>query len=94
MTELQYMLLVLGEEGAEITQAASKASRFGVYNSGPGTNKSNKEILQAEYNDMLAVAEMLAVYSVDLYRDEELVQKKKDKVKKFLAYSKGIGTVQ
>jgi NTP pyrophosphatase (non-canonical NTP hydrolase) len=46
---------ILQEECAEVIQAVSKISRFGLDNLKPGKPKTNKEHLEEELGDMLAM---------------------------------------
>jgi len=47
------------EECAEVTQAISKVFRFGFDNHKPGHGKSNKESLEEEVGDLLAMIDIL-----------------------------------
>ena len=59
MTDEQHLLVLLGEEAAEVTQQASRAIRFGMDNMKPGWQASNRDLIQAELNDLFTVASML-----------------------------------
>lgn len=50
---------ILQEECAEVIQAVSKISRFGIDNYKPGKPKTNREHLEEELGDMLAMIDIL-----------------------------------
>lgn len=50
---------ILQEECAEVIQAVSKISRFGIDNFKPGKPKTNREHLEEELGDMLAMIDIL-----------------------------------
>jgi len=50
---------ILQEECAEVIQAVSKISRFGLDNYKPGKPKTNREHLEEELGDMLAMIDIL-----------------------------------
>jgi len=50
---------ILQEECAEVIQAVSKISRFGLNNFKPGKPKTNREHLEEELGDMLAMIDIL-----------------------------------
>jgi len=50
---------ILQEECAEVIQAVSKISRFGLDNLKPGKPKTNKEHLEEELGDLLAMVDIL-----------------------------------
>lgn len=47
------------EECAEVIQAISKISRFGIDNFKPGKPKTNREHLEEELGDMLAMVDIM-----------------------------------
>ena len=102
MTKLQSLIGHLMEEGAEITQIASKAQRFGIDEVWANQDKNpvhlnNRQRLHIEINDLYAVIEELRELLDDpLFgtRDGVLVQKKKEKMAKYLAYSRQQGQVE
>ena len=55
---------ILQEECAEVIQAVSKISRFGLDNFKPGKPKTNREHLEEELGDMLAMIDIL--HSMDI----------------------------
>jgi len=94
MNRLQYLLLLAAEEGSEVAQAATKAMRFGTQEVYKVTGLSNEARLQAEFNDILAVMELLNEEGLVLYRNEDMIKEKKAKVEKFMQYSKDLGIVK
>jgi NTP pyrophosphatase (non-canonical NTP hydrolase) len=50
---------ILQEECAEVIQAVSKVSRFGLDNKKPGKPLTNKEHLEVELGDLLAMIDIL-----------------------------------
>lgn len=104
MTERQYLLTKLIEECAEVQQRATKALTFGMYEAqvqGPSKNQSeeaklnNNERLAQEFTDLIAVSEMLNEYlAMPLtVSDREGKKLKKAKIKKYMEYSRSLGTL-
>lgn len=57
--EQKEIFCITQEECAEVTQAISKIFRFGFDSRHPATNKTNKESLEEEIGDLLAMIEIL-----------------------------------
>ena len=106
MDKQEHLLTILGEECSELHQDICKALRFGMNDKGPDNKLDNTQLMFKEFNDILAMADMINEYVTSmpwsgvtytdkgiLYRDDKMVQKKKDKVEKYLAYSKEKGTL-
>ena len=55
---------ILQEECAEVIQAVSKISRFGLDNYKPGKPKTNREHLEEELGDLLAMIDILVELGV------------------------------
>ena len=55
---------ILQEECAEVIQAVSKIRRFGIDNAKPGTDYNNREHLEEELGDMLAMIDILMVNDI------------------------------
>ena len=55
---------ILQEECAEVIQAVSKISRFGLDNFKPGKPKTNREHLEEELGDVLAMIDLLSMHGV------------------------------
>lgn len=91
----EHLITCLGEEGSEISQAASKCLRFGMddRNVLDPNGPTNRERLITELNDLLGVVLML-VSSGLLPKDWEsdsVKLQKSEKVSKFIAYSQKLG---
>lgn len=82
MTYIQHLLTVLAEECAETAVRASKAIRFGMSEAQEGQDKTNKERLEYEFNDILALAVELG-----LREDEGMINAKLRKLREYVAYS-------
>ncbi len=55
---------ILQEECSEVIQAVSKIRRFGINNAKPGTEYTNREHLEEELGDMLAMIDILMINDV------------------------------
>jgi NTP pyrophosphatase (non-canonical NTP hydrolase) len=75
---------ILQEEAAEVIQAVSKCSRFGIDNYKPGKPKTNREHLEEELGDLLAMVDiMLDKGIVSQAKLDEAKENKKYKLKKW-----------
>jgi NTP pyrophosphatase (non-canonical NTP hydrolase) len=75
---------ILQEECAEVIQAVSKISRFGIDNVKPGKPKTNREHLEEELGDMLAMIDiMLELRVISLDNLEKAKVAKIEKLKKW-----------
>lgn len=93
----QYLLTCLGEEGVEIAHSASKANRFGLDDVWPGKPTTNRTDLVAEFNDLVAVMELLqanGILSNAPLIDRDKVEAKKDKLSRMMVYSASRGRVK
>lgn len=86
MNRREHLLDILGEECGEVHKVASKIMRFGL-------DANKRDWLQAEYNEVLAMIEMLADEGIVVYKQPLLIQAKKDKVEAMLLESKALGTL-
>jgi len=100
MNLVEHLLTIAGEEGAEVTQRASKALRFSVDEIQPGQPDTNAERLIREFWDLCTVMRMLRKErpgAFALLDDEGEARKhfneKWAKVEKFLDYSRKQGTL-
>ena len=84
LTKEEYLLACLGEECAEVIQAISKASRFGINHNYPKRGMTNKENIEYEIHDLLAVLEMLQEIGILDCIKKEKVRNKKEKVRKYM----------
>lgn len=65
MDELNNEVLdILQEECAEVIQAVSKVRRFGIDNTKPNTEHTNREHLEEEIGDLLAMVDILLINNV------------------------------
>lgn len=81
---------ILQEECAEVIQAVSKISRFGIDNSKPGTEYTNREHLEEELGDMLAMIDILREMNVVSWGNMEVAKRAKiDKLKKWSSIYEG-----
>jgi NTP pyrophosphatase (non-canonical NTP hydrolase) len=75
---------ILQEECAEVIQAVSKISRFGLDNLKPGKPKTNREHLEEELGDLYAMIEILQELDVVSWTNIELAaEAKREKLKKW-----------
>mgnify|MGYP003417998927 FL=1 len=93
MTRVQHLIAILGEEGVEVSQRTTKALRFGLNEIQPEQEFDNSERIMIEMSDMIAVYETLVDEGILPPVERELVDKKKEKVEKFLRYSDEQGMV-
>lgn len=99
MTINENLLVVASEECSEISQAISKAIRFGMQNHNPYNNGTNNEYeILVEYYQLQAVFEMLVERGIvrKLTDDEidTIVADKKAKVKHYEELSSSLGIVR
>ena len=93
MNRSEHLLTIAIEECAEIQHAISKAKRFGLHDHGHSERLTNEQQIQKEFNDLLAVVDMLNDDGMDLHRDPKLVREKMQRVEKYLLYSEERGTL-
>lgn len=78
-----YLYACLSEECGETVQMVGKIQRFGEADHHPKTgNIPNRELLHNEYNEIIAVAEMLG-----FKRDPKLIGTKQKRVLKYAKYA-------
>ena len=78
------VMSILQEECAEVIQAVSKINRFGMNNYKPGKPKTNKEHLEEELGDLLAMICILEKMGVVGQANLEAATKAKiEKLKKW-----------
>ena len=99
MTEIEYLLVCLGEECAEIAKLTSKSIRFGLNSTDPTQNNdTNLYEMAHELNDVLAVVEMLeergvSIDSIRTSNESQQILDKKAKVEKYMQISRELGTL-
>jgi NTP pyrophosphatase (non-canonical NTP hydrolase) len=67
-------LLILSEECAEVIQAISKCQRFGIDAYKPGRPKTNREHLEEELGDLLAMIDILKETNVVSIENMEIAK--------------------
>ena len=74
----------LQEECAEVIQAISKISRFGLDNLKPGKPKTNREHLEEEIGDLMAMIDILQQMDIVSYANiEKASEAKVEKLKQW-----------
>jgi hypothetical protein len=96
MNTREYLLTCLIEECAEVQQRATKILRFGANEKRPGQDFNNTELLVGEINDLIGVLELLGENHILPDEntgafDYEKQEAKKEKVKKYMGYSRQQG---
>jgi len=76
---------ILSEECAEVIQAISKCHRFGIDNYKPGKPKTNREHLEEELGDLMAMVDIML--EKDLIQWDNLEIAKKNKIEKLKQWS-------
>ena len=75
---------ILQEECAEVIQAVSKISRFGLDNYKPWKPKTNREHLEEELGDLYAMIEILQDMDIVSWTNiEKAAEAKKEKLKQW-----------
>jgi NTP pyrophosphatase (non-canonical NTP hydrolase) len=83
-SKVKEVMDILQEECAEVIQAVSKISRFGIDNYKPGKPKTNREHLEEELGDMLAMIDIMLELRVISLDNLEIAKKAKiEKLKKW-----------
>jgi len=94
MTRNEHLIKILEEECCETAIRASKALRFGINEIQIDQDLTNAERIVYEFNDILAMMELL--YDAGLIpqiMDREAIEKKKLKIEKFFIISREQGTL-
>ena len=76
---------ILSEECAEVIQSISKCNRFGIDNIKPGKPKTNREHLEDELGDVLAMIDIMLEY--DIIKQENIDLAKQNKFEKLKKWS-------
>lgn len=59
MNQEEEVMAILAEECAEVIQAISKCNRFGMDNFKPGKPKTNRQHLEEEIGDLVAMVDIM-----------------------------------
>lgn len=91
MNREQMLLTILAEECQEVAKRATKAIRFTMEEVQAGQDSTNAERIIYEFNDLMAVMHLL--FKNEPVINHEMIALKKDKINKWLEYSKSVGTL-
>jgi NTP pyrophosphatase (non-canonical NTP hydrolase) len=82
--KIKEVMDILQEECAEVVVAVSKISRFGIDNYKPGKPKTNREHLEEEIGDVLAMIDIMLEFNVISLEHLEIAKVAKiEKLKKW-----------
>lgn len=92
MNREQHLLVTAAEECAETAQRITKALKFGLTEVQEGQPFNNAQRIIYEFNDLLAMMEMLSDegYLPAKIRDQHMIDLKKEKFEKYLKYSQSL----
>lgn len=93
MTREEHLLVILSEEFVECAHRASKAARFGLFETQAGYSADNRTRLIMELNDVIAVLTMLKIDGDALIGDNAMIAAKKAKVEEYIDYSSRLGKI-
>jgi len=85
-TQEKEVMDILQEECAEVIQAVSKISRFGLNNYKPGKPKTNREHLEEELGDLYAMINIL--HDMDIVSWSNIERASEAKIEKLKKWSK------
>jgi len=98
----EHMLTCVAEECSEVAQislrlaqAANKALRFGLHDGYPDTERTNRNDLVREFNDLVGALEGLQECGVELpgLFDRTAIDAKKAKILKWMEHAESLGTL-
>jgi NTP pyrophosphatase (non-canonical NTP hydrolase) len=93
MNREEHLLSCLAEECAEVAQRVSKALRFGLREVQPGQDLNNRERIELELGDLIAVVGFL-VREGTIEPPEADYDGKRAKIERFMAISREQGVLQ
>jgi NTP pyrophosphatase (non-canonical NTP hydrolase) len=79
------VLLIAQEECAEVIQAISKCFRFGLDNIKPNTTKTNREHLEEEIGDLMAM--IYICYDLKIINPVKVLEAQENKIHKLKKWS-------
>lgn len=85
MNKENEIMNILAEECAEVIQSISKCNRFGIDNLKPGKPKTNREHLEDELGDVLAMIDIMLEH--DIIQRDKLDSAKNNKFEKLKKWS-------
>lgn len=93
MKTQHFLLLKLMEECSEVAQRASKTIQFGYDEVQEGQDKTNRERLHAELDDLVSMIHILnsATGLGYVFKKAAVAQAKSNKLQKFYKYSQQLG---
>lgn len=95
MTVQEHLLVILMEECSELQKLAAKALRFGPHEVWPEHPElgSNAQRMQQEWNDLVAVVELLRETGISLSCSGKEIEAKQLKIQNYMVYSRDQGTL-
>ena len=97
MNRQEHLLTILSEECSEVIHRVSKTLRFGLDEKEPGQELTNSERIREEINHVISVISILQEENYLPKEDRTIgmikILKKKEKVERYLKYSKELGTL-
>ena len=91
MDRKEHLLVLLAEECAELQQTIAKTLRFGLDSEHNGRDNYTSMII--EFNDILAVIELLKDENIEIELVDYFFERKQKKIEKYLTVSKKLGTL-
>jgi len=99
MTKQEHLMTVFAEELGEVAiellelqKQIFKAQRFGI-DEQRDLPTSNRERIEAEWQDLLGSVEKLREVGINLTPDIQAITAKMSKVDKYCQYARGLGTI-
>lgn len=91
----EQLLIILSEECAEVQQSVSKALRFGLNDSRPGTNSTNAKDIEKEFIEAMAVRDMLRELGAinQPSNSKQIYDDKRKRIEKYLEVSRKNGAL-
>lgn len=94
-TKKGHLIGCVAEESGEVSQVIGKIIRFGLYDHHPKHELNNLELLRLEVHDLIGAYQALVEETGGLSAiDWNLVAAKKEKIKKYMEYSRKVGHLE